>query len=64
MANNYITQHQNDPEKVAALIYFKEGVDVARVQAYVDALAAKGVTEGAVVRPYVEAFGAPVWYIP
>ncbi len=64
MANDYHDKHKNDPKKVAALIYFKEGVDIERVLAWVAALEQKGHSEGAVVREYVEAFGAPVWYVP
>ena len=61
---NYFDQHKNDAPKVAALIFFKEGVDVERVRAYVKQLEEKGVAEGADVREYVEAFGSPTFYIP
>ncbi len=55
---------ETEPVKVAALIYFKEGVDIERVRAWVAKLEAAGHTEGAVVSDYAPAYGAPVWYVP
>lgn len=51
-------------EKVAALIFFKEGVDIERVQAWIAKLEEAGHTEGATVREYNPEIGEPVWYIP
>ncbi len=61
---SFVEQHQDDPKEVAALIFFKPGVDLARVQAWVAKLEAEGHAAGATVREYIPAFGSPVWYIP
>lgn len=64
MSNGYFAQHEHDPKKVASLIYFKEGVDIERVKAWIAKLEAAGFVEGSTTREYQEAFGSPVWYIP
>ncbi len=64
MPKDYFAQHQDDPKEVAALIYFKPGVDLARVQAWVQKLQDEGHAVGATVREYIPAFSSPVFYIP
>lgn len=54
-----------DPKyKIASLIYFKDDVEMKRVQAWIKALQDKGVIEGHDTREYISNYGDPCWYIP
>ena len=56
---------ENTPQKsVASLIYFKDGIEKARIERWIQKLKEQGYVQAHVTKEYNPAHGEPVWYIP
>lgn len=62
--NNYFEQHKNDPQSVASLIYFRDGISLGEAERIIRELENKNLIHSHTTREYNEAWGSPVWYIP
>jgi hypothetical protein len=64
MTKSFEERIATEPKEVAALVYFKAGTDLARVEKWLARLQAEAHVEAFVAREYPPAIGQPVWYIP